>query len=174
MSQLTHLRTFLAVYRTGSATRAAAQLAMTQPAVSGHLRALETHLQRKLFTRIGRGIQPTTAADWLARAAGPYLDGLEATLTAAAMRDDQIAGTVRLGGPAEFLSEKILPELGGLSDMGIQLEVRFGVAQDQLRYSDNPRSPSLDAILCCRARTDSASKVSLRVSHSRRGTHSDA
>jgi DNA-binding transcriptional LysR family regulator len=130
MSQLTHLRTFLAVYRTGSATRAALQLAMTQPAVSGHIRALETHLQRKLFTRIGRGIQPTTAADWLARAAGPYLDGIEATLMAAAMRDDQIAGMVRLGGPAEFLSEKILPELGGLSDLGIQLEVRFGVAQD--------------------------------------------
>lgn len=36
-----HLRTFVAVARFGSFTRAAWQLCITQPAVSGHIAALE-------------------------------------------------------------------------------------------------------------------------------------
>ena len=76
MSQLTYLRTFLAVYRAGSVTKASIQLAITQPAASGHIKALEAHLKQTLFRRLGRGIEPTATAGWLARAVAPYLDGL--------------------------------------------------------------------------------------------------
>ncbi|RWM33060.1 LysR family transcriptional regulator [Mesorhizobium sp.] len=130
MNQLNQLRTFLAVYRVGSVTKAAVQLALTQPAVSGHIKALETHLKRKLFRRVGRGIAPTAAAESLARAVAPHLDGIEAALAAAAMRHDSLVGTVRLGGPIEFMTEKVLPALSGFPDMGIRLELRFGVARD--------------------------------------------
>lgn len=134
MSQLTYLRTFLAVYRAGSVTRASSQLAITQPAASGHIKALEAHLKRSLFRRVGRGIVPTATADWLARAAAPYLDGLEETLAEATMRTHGLAGVLRLGGPAEFIAEKVLPSLGGLPELGMRLETRFGLAKDLVEH----------------------------------------
>ncbi|RZN00841.1 hypothetical protein CWO91_33410 [Bradyrhizobium genosp. SA-3] len=134
MSHLTHLRTFLAVYRAGSVTKASSQLAITQPAASGHIKALEAHLKQSLFRRVGRGIEPTATADWLARAAAPYLDGLEETLGAATTRPTGFADPLRLGGPAEFLAEKVLPSLAGLPELGMRLETKFGLTQDLVEH----------------------------------------
>jgi DNA-binding transcriptional LysR family regulator len=41
---LSLLRTFLAVYRAGSLTRAAAQIGLSQPTVTAQVRALEARL----------------------------------------------------------------------------------------------------------------------------------
>ena len=60
--------TFLAVYRTGSFTRAAEQLHVTQPAVSQHIRQLEAHYGCSLFSKTGRGVEPTSAGKLLYRA----------------------------------------------------------------------------------------------------------
>ena len=60
--------TFLAVYRTGSFTRAAEQLHVTQPAVSQHIRQLEAHSGCSLFSKTGRGVEPTSAGKLLYRA----------------------------------------------------------------------------------------------------------
>lgn len=57
--------TFLEVYRQRSFTRAAEALLITQPAVSQHVRQLETHYGCALFTKTGRGVEPTPAADLL-------------------------------------------------------------------------------------------------------------
>lgn len=57
--------TFLEVYRQGSFTRAAETLLITQPAVSQHVRQLESHYGCALFSKTGRGIEPTPAADLL-------------------------------------------------------------------------------------------------------------
>ena len=62
--------TFLAVYRTGSFTRAAEQLHVTQPAVSQHIRQLEGHYGCALFSKTGRGVEPTPAGHLLYRALG--------------------------------------------------------------------------------------------------------
>ena len=86
MNHLAYLKTFLAVYRSGTVTKAASKLAITQPAASGHIRALEAYLQRRLFRRLGRGIEPTSAAHSLARLVGTHLDGLQHALAAATMR----------------------------------------------------------------------------------------
>lgn len=51
-----HLLYFWTVAREGSVTRAAAQLRLAQPTVSGQIRALESSLGEKLFTRSGRGL----------------------------------------------------------------------------------------------------------------------
>lgn len=60
--------TFLAVYRTGSFTRAAEQLHVSQPAVSQHIRQLEQYYGQALFVKTGRGVEPTAAGDALYRA----------------------------------------------------------------------------------------------------------
>lgn len=57
--------TFLEVYRQHSFTRAAEALLITQPAVSQHVRQLEAHYGCALFTKTGRGVEPTPAADLL-------------------------------------------------------------------------------------------------------------
>ena len=74
MADLGHLRSFLAIYRAGSLTRAARLVHLTQPALSQQLRSLEAHLGRRLFTRLPRGLEPTPAAHDLATAIGPHLD----------------------------------------------------------------------------------------------------
>ena len=57
--------TFLEAYRQRSFTRTAEALLITQPAVSQHIRQLEAHYGCSLFTKTGRGIEPTAAADLL-------------------------------------------------------------------------------------------------------------
>ncbi|WP_455137719.1 LysR family transcriptional regulator [Thermophilibacter sp.] len=61
-------RTFLAVCRAGSFTRAAEELHVTQPAVSQHIRQLERHYGHALFAKTARGVRPTAAGDLLYRA----------------------------------------------------------------------------------------------------------
>lgn len=57
--------TFLEVYRRRSITQAANFLMLSQPAVSQHIKQLEAHYQCALFSKTGRGIEPTPAADVL-------------------------------------------------------------------------------------------------------------
>lgn len=60
--------TFLAVVRAGSFTRAAEELHVTQPAVSQHIRQLEAHYGCALFSKTGRGVEPTDAGRLLYQA----------------------------------------------------------------------------------------------------------
>lgn len=67
---LLHLRVFDTVMRTGSATRAAERLHVTQPAVTSHLRSLESRYEVSLFTRTGRRLRPTLLGEQLAEISG--------------------------------------------------------------------------------------------------------
>jgi DNA-binding transcriptional LysR family regulator len=130
MNLMVYAKTFLAVYRLGSVTSAAAQLALTQPGASGHLKALETALQKKLFYRVGRGLEPTASAHALAQSLGPYIDGLEQVLTVNRMSNDELVGVITLGGPVEFLSRLLLPCIAQITDSRLQISVVFGLAAD--------------------------------------------
>ncbi|MGF6981950.1 DNA-binding transcriptional LysR family regulator, partial [Paraburkholderia atlantica] len=55
------LRAFEAAVRLRSFTRAADELALTQGAVSQHVRALESQLDVALFSRGRTGVEPTHA-----------------------------------------------------------------------------------------------------------------
>ena len=77
---LTHLRTFLDVYRSQSFSRAAEHLGITQPAASLHIQALEALVGEPLFIRRARGVTATDAAIALAQSVGSHIDGLEAKL----------------------------------------------------------------------------------------------
>jgi len=59
--ELVHLRTFLQVVATANASRAAETLAISQPAVTQHIRSLEGELSVRLFDRTGRGLTLTPA-----------------------------------------------------------------------------------------------------------------
>ncbi|MGI5241461.1 LysR family transcriptional regulator [Dactylosporangium sp. CA-139066] len=141
------LRTFLAVHREGSVTSAARRLSLSQPAVTGQIRALEAALGRQLFVRLPRGVAPTPVADLLARQVAGALDELEAVV---APQPDAATGTVHLGGAAEFLTELVLPALAPLSGTGLRLRVTLGLSDDLVRGLE---SGALDlAVLTARPR----------------------
>ncbi|MEU8815481.1 LysR family transcriptional regulator [Actinoplanes sp. NPDC048796] len=116
------LRTFLAVYRAGSVTAGARRLSLSQPTVTGQLRALESALGKPLFTRLPRGVAPTPAADLLARRVSEPLDKLAGLVV-----DEAGADEVHLGGPTEFLTAVVLPAAGPLVAQGLALRVSFGL-----------------------------------------------
>ncbi|MFI8823609.1 LysR family transcriptional regulator [Streptomyces sp. NPDC053431] len=129
---LSLLRTFLAVHRTGSFTAAARLLSLSQPTVTTQIQALERRLGRELFARGPRGTAPTPYADELAaRVAGP-IDELSAVADQGPGGARPVPRPVHLAGPAEFLSACALPALAPLVDDGVRLRVTLGLTDELL------------------------------------------
>jgi DNA-binding transcriptional LysR family regulator len=76
--ELKHLVAFLTVARERSFTRAAAQLGVSQSALSHTVRGLEARLGVRLLTRTTRSIAPTEAGKRLLLTVGPHLDQINA------------------------------------------------------------------------------------------------
>ncbi|MER6010345.1 LysR family transcriptional regulator [Streptomyces bluensis] len=128
------LRTFVAVHRAGSFTRAAALLGLSQPAVTSQIRTLEQQLGRPLFLRQSRGVTPTTIGDELAHKAAPHLDAL-VEIAETGLDEDSSLRTLHLAGPPEFTAERALPaltELTGDHGQGFALRASFGNAEETL------------------------------------------
>jgi DNA-binding transcriptional LysR family regulator len=126
------LRTFVAVHRAGSFTRAAALLGLSQPAVTSQIRTLERQLGRPLFLRRARGVTPTSIGDELAHRAAPHLDAL-VEIAEAGLDDEGGVRTLHLAGPPEFTSIRALPALTPLISQGLALRSTFnGNAEETL------------------------------------------
>ena len=136
---LVHLKTFVEVYRQGSFTRAAETLGLTQPAVTQHIAALETVLERQLFQRAPRGVTPTSIARDLARRIGDHLDLAEEALAEFRARSSRLAGTVHLCGPSDILSDLVAPHLHALcaERISVQMHPAIGEAIRERLLSGN-------------------------------------
>jgi DNA-binding transcriptional LysR family regulator len=107
------LRTFVAIYRSGSVSGGASLRSLSQPAASQQLAALERRVGLPLFTRTAHGVEPTRrgrelhaqVADSLARLEHVLvgLDGGSVT---------PLAPAIRFGSSAEFFSYAVVPRLG--------------------------------------------------------------
>jgi DNA-binding transcriptional LysR family regulator len=150
------LRTFLAVYRSGSFTAAAQLLGLSQPTVTTQIRSLERQTRRELFERLPRGVAPTTVADELAARVAAPLDAL-AEATGHGPRAESRVDPVHLAGPAELLSTRALPALAPLVTEGVRLRVATGLTEpllDELRAgrhdlviaTGRPRGRTLSAV----------------------------
>lgn len=117
------LRSFVEVYRQGSVSRAARELGLTQPAVSGHIASLEAQIERTLFVRHARGVKPTVIADELAQRVSRALDTAESALAEAKARSSVLSGTIYLCGPSDILSDLIIDRLAELvaNDLAVRL-----------------------------------------------------
>jgi len=90
------LLAFIAVARESSFTRAAAQLGVSQSALSHTIRALETRLGLRLLTRTTRSVSPTEVGERLLQTIVPRFEEIEAELTAVTELRDKPAGTIRI------------------------------------------------------------------------------
>lgn len=89
------LRTFVAVCRYGSLSRAAEMSGRAQSALSTQIRRLEEMVGKRLLHRTGRGMAPTTEGELLLSYANRILALGEAA--AARLRERAVAGSVRIG-----------------------------------------------------------------------------
>jgi DNA-binding transcriptional LysR family regulator len=93
---VTDLLAFLAVARERSFTRAAAQLGVSQSALSHTIRGLEERLGIRLLMRTTRSVSPTEAGERLLTSIGPHFEGIEAELAALNALREKPAGTIRI------------------------------------------------------------------------------
>lgn len=128
---LNDLLAFLAVARERSFTRAAAQLGVSQPALSQTVRGLEARLGLRLLTRTTRCVAPTEAGERLLRTVGPRLDEIEAELAALSELRAKPAGTVRITATENAATTALLPALAKLlpdyPDIRVEIAVDYGL-----------------------------------------------
>lgn len=90
------LLSFMVVARERSFTRAAAQLGVSQSALSHAMRNLEARLDVRLLTRTTRSVAPTEAGEQLFMRLSPHLLEIEQELTALRDTRDTPAGNIRI------------------------------------------------------------------------------
>ncbi len=105
--EIRHLLAFLTVARERSFTRAAAQLGVSQSALSHTIRGLEARLGVRLLTRTTRSVAPTEAGERLLLTVGPHLDQIDVELTALSELREKPAGNIRIT-TGEHAAETVL------------------------------------------------------------------
>ena len=91
------LRDFLAVSETGSLSRAALKLGVSQPTLTRRMAALEERLRAELFRRTPRGIELTEAGESVLSAARQMEQEAHSLELSVSGRDTALAGLVLLG-----------------------------------------------------------------------------
>ena len=95
--ELYQLRSFVTVAQVGHLTRAAEKLHISQPALSGHIRALEDEFEVVLFERSPAGMQLTASGRRLLAAAERTLAAAQALRNEARAIRGAVSGSVSVG-----------------------------------------------------------------------------
>lgn len=126
---LNDLIAFVTVAREASFTRAAAQLGVSQSALSQTVRGLEERLGLRLFTRTTRRIAPTDAGERLLATIGPRLEGIEADLAALGELRDKPAANIRITASEHAADALLMPRLKTLlpdyPDIKIEINTNY-------------------------------------------------
>jgi DNA-binding transcriptional LysR family regulator len=125
------LTAFIAVAREQSFTKAAAQLGVSQSALSYTIRTLEARLGLRLLTRTTRSVSLTEAGERLLRSIGPHFDEIESEIAALSEMRDKPAGTIRIT-TVEHAAETILwpalaPLLAEYPDINVEIISDYGL-----------------------------------------------
>ncbi|HUS13393.1 MAG TPA: LysR family transcriptional regulator, partial [Chloroflexia bacterium] len=115
MLNLYQLQMFLAVIDTGSFSAAAAQLHVTQPAVSEGVRALEQRLAARLFDRRGHRAAVTPEGVALITTARALLEMAETAEQALLGQRGVISGTLRLATATSAAGPAMAGQLGAFA-----------------------------------------------------------
>lgn len=134
LPSLHQLRAFEAAARHGSITRAAAELHVTQSAVSHQVKALEAHLGLALIQRRGRDIELTAAG-------AAYFPELEAALDRMAAATERIAyqpparASLTVNVTSSFAARWLIPRLASFCAAQPDIDVRLATTAKMLDFS---------------------------------------
>ena len=128
---LNDLTAFIAVAREQSFTKAAAQLGVSQSALSYTIRTLEGRLGLRLLTRTTRSVSLTEAGERLLHSIGPRFDEIESEIAAVSAMRAKPAGTIRIT-TVEHAAETILwptlaPLLAEYPDINVEIISDYGL-----------------------------------------------
>lgn len=123
------LATFEAAARLSSFTAAAAELGVTQAAVSRQIKLLEDDLNTRLFIRANRRVMLTSPGMALASTVGPAFQGMAEMIET--IRQPAMEGSVNVGASIAFCHFWVLPRLSDFRSR--HPEVRLKLVAD-----DNP------------------------------------
>ncbi|MWV14572.1 LysR family transcriptional regulator [Pseudomonas sp. L-22-4S-12] len=137
------LRAFEAAARHASFTRAAEELAITQSAVSRHIRTLEEHFACRLFERQGRTLQLSETGRTLLPGVRDGFDALERACTA--LRTDD--ATLRLKAPSTLTMRWLLARLSRFRLLNADIEVQLTSAWMDVDKVDFHQEPFDCAVL---------------------------
>jgi len=142
--ELYQLRTFAAVAEERHLTRAAERLHLSQPAVSGQIKALENEFEVRLFERLATGMELTAAGRELLAHATKVLTAAEALRHAARGLTGEITGTLRIGTVSDPATIRIGELLSGAVQRfpGLELELHHEMSGAAL---ENVRERKFDA-----------------------------
>jgi DNA-binding transcriptional LysR family regulator len=157
------LRAFVTVARTGSLTRAARELDLTQPTVSLHLSTLTRFLDARLFERHDGHLRLTPAGEKLLLYAEEALAGLRILQQDIESLNGRLAGPLAVG-TTYVMSRYVLPSalarfLEQYPGIDLQLHVEFAEplfgellanALDVMCFIDVPTPPGLTTEVLCR------------------------
>ncbi|WP_437965753.1 LysR family transcriptional regulator [Sorangium sp. So ce260] len=148
------LKTFVAVAREGSITRASALLHLSQPAVSAHIKAIEDALGLAVFERTSRGMSLTRDGERLLVKAEQALAAHQELMDEATLIKGHLAGKLRLGACSNSNNEAVGRLLAVLSERcpdvevvlkhGTSLEILAGIRNGSLDAGFYNESGELD------------------------------
>ena len=125
------LLAFLMVAREGSFTRAAAQLGVSQSALSHTIRGLEARLGIRLLARTTRGVSLTEAGERLFLTVRPRFEEIEAELAALSELREKPSGTIRITATDyaadTILWPKISKVLQDYPDIKVEVNINYGL-----------------------------------------------
>lgn len=119
------LAAFAVVAEHRSFTRAAAELGMSQSALSHAIKALEERLGVRLLSRTTRSVSVTEAGELLLKSLQPALDDIALGVDAVGAMRGQAAGTLRLTATKHAVTTTLMPVLPTFlaDNPGVRLDV---------------------------------------------------
>lgn len=138
---LTALEAFIQVARTGSVKAAAAELALSTPALSRRVQALERYLGIALFDRKHQHMELNPDGLKLMSEIAPVLDSLGLAIDSVLKGKRELR--LRLGVLPLFASQRLLPRMGELR----RLHPEFHVDIDTSPHAHSRLGDSLDAAI---------------------------
>ncbi len=125
------LQAFVLVARAGSFTKAAAQLGISQSALSHTIRAMEQRLGIRLLTRTTRSVAPTDAGARLLQTVAPRFDEIAAELDALGELHGRPAANIRITTAAHAAETVLWPKLAQFlpdySGIKVEINIQYGL-----------------------------------------------
>ena len=127
-NDLYDLAAFAVVAEQGSFTRAAAELGMSQSALSHAMKSLEERLGVRLLSRTTRSVSTTEAGETLLRSLRPALEEISTGVDAVGALRGKPSGTIRITATKHAASSVVMPVLPGF--LASHPDIRFEMIVD--------------------------------------------